>query len=111
MARVGIPDAARRVDNMIDFGMDVQQAIGAPRIHVEGADPTSPFGPTSRILVADDRIESCVLSDLGGHGHAVAPVFESSVQSCLAKALGVRRRDGELVGGVDVHRRSIGMWL
>ncbi|MGN6189942.1 MAG: gamma-glutamyltransferase family protein, partial [Conexibacter sp.] len=31
--------------NMVDFGMDVQQAIAAPRIHCEGADPAAPEGP------------------------------------------------------------------
>lgn len=95
--------------NMVDFGMDVQQAIGAPRIHLEGADPSAPYGPTHRRLLVDDRVEPTVLGQLARKGHEVDAVFESSVQSYLAKPLGIERRKRTFVGGVDVHRRSVGM--
>lgn len=97
------------VVNLIDFGMDVQEAIGQPRIHIEGADPSAPEGPTVRTLVVDDRLDETIIADLRRRGHEVHPIRETGTQAYLAKPLGIEFRSGELVGGVDIFRRSTGI--
>jgi gamma-glutamyltranspeptidase/glutathione hydrolase len=97
--------------NIVDFGMDVQEAIGAPRIHCEGADPADPAGPTEGDVLADDRINAGTLGDLLGRGHRVRTVHETGNQAYLARPLGIQLSNGELFGGVDVFRRSLGIGL
>lgn len=118
VAALGAPGGRRVVTamfqtivNMVDFGMDVQEAIGTPRIHLEGADPTDPTGPAVPDLVVDDTLPDEALEDLARRGHAVRAVFESSAQSYLAKPLGIEFRDGALIGGVDVYRQSVGIGI
>ncbi|NDL61100.1 gamma-glutamyltransferase family protein [Phytoactinopolyspora mesophila] len=115
---LGAPGARRVVTamfqciiNIVDFGMDVQEAIGAPRLHCEGADPSAPIGPTVRTVVIDDRVRSDTLDGLAQRGHEVETVYETGTQSSLAKPLGIQLDDGELVGGVDVFRKSIGIGI
>ncbi len=117
VAALGAPGGRRVVTsmfqtiiNMVDFGMDVQEAIGAPRLHCEGADPSRPRGPSVRGLVVDDRLPDEAIADLTRRGHAVRPIYESSATSFLAKPLGIQfLDDGSLLGGVDVFRRSVGI--
>jgi gamma-glutamyltranspeptidase/glutathione hydrolase len=97
--------------NIVDFGMDIQDAIGAPRIHCEGAYPARPIGPTSRALHVDDRVPSEVLADLTSRGHEIHLAHETSTQNLLAKPLGIQFGDGTLLGGVDVFRRSVGIGI
>lgn len=117
VAALGAPGGRRVVSamfqtvvNMIDFGMDVQEAIGTPRIHLEGADPAAPIGPAVHDLVVDDRVPTGVIEDLTRRGHRVRAVFESSAQSFLAKPLGIQFDEG-LIGGVDVYRQSVGIGI
>lgn len=116
VAALGAPGGRRVVSamfqtvvNMIDFGMDVQTAIGEPRIHIEGADPSAPEGPAVRTLLVDDRLDEGIIADLRRRGHDVQPVRETGTQAYLAKPLGIEFADGELIGGVDVFRRSTGI--
>jgi gamma-glutamyltranspeptidase / glutathione hydrolase len=118
VAALGAPGGRRVVSamfqtvvNMIDFGMDVQEAIGTPRLHLEGADPAAPVGPAVHDLVIDDRVPAEAIADLARRGHLVRPVFESSAQSFLAKPLGIQLAEDGLAGGVDVYRQSIGIGI
>ncbi len=97
------------VVNAIDFGMDVQEAIAAPRIHIEGADPAAPIGPTVRTILVDDRLDPSIIEDLTRRGHEVRVIAESATSSYLAKPLGIEFRDDLLLGGVDIFHRSIGI--
>ncbi len=54
------PAVAQIVSNMIDFGMSMQDAIEAPRMHVESDDP-----------MLDDRFGASMIADLEGRGHRV----------------------------------------
>ncbi|MFW6597911.1 gamma-glutamyltransferase family protein [Propionibacteriaceae bacterium Y2011] len=116
VAALGAPGGRRVVTsvfqtivNMIDFGMDVQTAVGEPRIHLEGADPSAPDGPTVRTLTVDDRLPDSIIEDLAGRGHDVVPVRETGGISHLGKPLGIQFTGDGLVGGVDVFRKSIGI--
>lgn len=51
--------------NVLEFGMDVQAAISAPRIDY-----------SQGYLLADDRIDTAVRADLAARGHTVQPVNE-----------------------------------
>ena len=116
VAALGAPGGRRVVTsmfqtivNMIDFGMDVQEAIGAPRLHLEGANPSRPVGPSVRTLLIDDRVPTDTLDDLRARGHEVRPVYETGTTNFLAKPLGIAFDHGGLVGGVDVFHKSLGI--
>jgi gamma-glutamyltranspeptidase/glutathione hydrolase len=118
VAALGAPGGRRIVSamfqvvvNMIDFGMDVQEAIATPRVHHEGADPSNPRGPTERLLVGDDRIPEQSLVDLRRRGYDVLTVYESGTQSSLAKPLGIQFAGEIILGGVDIFRRSVGIGI
>jgi len=118
VAALGAPGGRRVVGamfqvivNMVDFGMDVQQAIAAPRLHCEGADPSAPVGPAVADVRIDDRIPQDVLADLAGRGHRIRTCRESETQSFLAKPLGVQYTPDGMIGGVDIFRRSVAIGL
>lgn len=95
------------IANLVDFGMDIQTAIGEPRLHKEGADPTDPTGAVDPLVEVDDRMDSSSLDYLTQMGHQVVRRRESATQSFFAKPLGVASGDGHLTAGVDVFRRSL----
>lgn len=117
VAALGAPGGRRVVTamfqtiiNMIDFDMNVQEAIGAPRLHCEGANPAQPRGQTLRTVYIDDRIQPDTLDNLAKRGHEIRAIYESGSQNFLAKPLGIQfRDDGTILGGVDIFRRSIGI--
>jgi gamma-glutamyltranspeptidase/glutathione hydrolase len=119
VAALGAPGGRRVVTamfqtivNLVDFGMDVQQAIAAPRMHCEGADPTEPIGPAVHSAVVDDMMPADAVADLAARGHALRLVYETGTQSFLAKPLGIQfAEDGSLIGGVDIYRASVGIGL
>lgn len=97
--------------NIVDFGMDVQEAIGAPRLHCEGADPSHPVGETDRSVLIDDRVSPSLIVELARRGHHVQPVHETACSTYLAMPLGIQFTGNEILGGVDVFRRSVGIGL
>jgi len=114
VAALGAPGGRRVVTamfqtivNMVDFGMDVQQAIAAPRLHCEGADPSDPLGPAVHDVRVDDRLPAEALAELARRGHHVLTCRETETQSFLAKPLGIQFTEDSLLGGVDVFRRSV----
>jgi gamma-glutamyltranspeptidase/glutathione hydrolase len=58
--------------NVVEFGMDLQEAIDAPTVHT--AHFPSSFWPREALpgrLAAEDRIDAAVLEELGRRGHEV----------------------------------------
>lgn len=86
--------------NVIDFGMDIQDAIAAPRIHIEGSDPKVPSGKLVRRLLADTRLPAGVVEDLRRRGHDVVLLGDGN----FALPVGIMRDEatGQLRGGVTV---------
>lgn len=86
--------------NVIDFGMDIQDAIAAPRIHIEGSDPKVPGGKLVRRLLADTRLPAGVVEDLRRRGHDVVLLGDGN----FALPVGIMRDEatGQLRGGVTV---------
>jgi gamma-glutamyltranspeptidase/glutathione hydrolase len=60
--------------NLIDFGMDVQQAGEAPRVeHIGSATPTGkPDKPEGGVAIPEDGIPRAVLDELRRRGHRIA---------------------------------------
>jgi gamma-glutamyltranspeptidase / glutathione hydrolase len=84
--------------NVLDFGMDVQDAIAAPRIDASEA----------RVLI-DDRISPIVRSELARRGHDIAVVGEQVWPRYFASPVAVAR-DPEsqlLHGGADPYHPAI----
>jgi gamma-glutamyltranspeptidase / glutathione hydrolase len=86
--------------NVIEFGMDIQDAIAAPRIHIEGSDPKVPSGKLVRRLLADSRLPTDVVEDLRRRGHDVVLLADGQ----FALPVGIMRDEatGALRGGVTV---------
>jgi len=80
--------------NHMEFGMDAQAAIDAPRIDASGDE-----------IVVDARIPAAVRDDLARRGHRVAAVEESIAPRFFASPVIVARDSstGALTGGVDPY--------
>jgi gamma-glutamyltranspeptidase/glutathione hydrolase len=97
--------------NIIDFGMDVQQAIDAPRVN--SLHPVSSFDnhkPSPGVLEVESTLAPSVLDELKARGHIlrVRPPFGISTGIVAA---GVDPSTGRLRGGADMRReRAIVAW-
>lgn len=110
LATVGTPGSygilqtsCQVIINMIDFGMDVQNAINAPRFR--WADENyDPFPP--RVLRVEKRIPETVRNALQQKGHTIEVLDDwtdavGGVQSILRDT-----KSGWLIGGADPRRDS-----
>jgi gamma-glutamyltranspeptidase/glutathione hydrolase len=86
--------------NILDFGMGIQEAIAAPRIHIEGSDPKVPAGKLVRQLFADSRLAPGIIQDLKRRGHDVVLRGDGN----FALPVGIMRdpATGKLHAGVTV---------
>ena len=97
--------------NIIDFGMDVQAAIEAPRVN--SLHPVSSFDnhrPQPGVLEVESSLAPGVLNELKARGHVliVRPPFGISTGIVAA---GVDPATGRLRGGADLRReRAIVAW-
>ena len=93
------------VVNLIDFGMDPQAAVEAPRLATFSYPRTThPHPYTPGRVEAEGRIAAAVLAELGRRGHQVVrwPDWSARAGSlCTAVA---DRRHGILVGAADPRR-------
>jgi gamma-glutamyltranspeptidase / glutathione hydrolase len=92
--------------NLLDFGMDVQQAVEAPRWHIyPGTDPALQGRPVE--LRLESRFGAAVLRELGARGHRVVdngPWAGGGWCQLIASA-----PDGVLVGGSDPRAGSVAL--
>jgi gamma-glutamyltranspeptidase/glutathione hydrolase len=86
--------------NVLDFGMGIQEAIAAPRIHIEGSDPKVPEGKLVRELFVDSRMPPEVVRELERRGHQV--VLKPDGSFALPIAIMRDLETGKLHGGVTV---------
>ena len=86
--------------NVIDFGMGIQEAIAAPRIHIEGCDPKVPEGKLVRKLFIDSRMLSEVIEELEKRGHQV--VLRADGRFAMPIAIMRDPKTGRLRSGVTV---------
>jgi gamma-glutamyltranspeptidase/glutathione hydrolase len=78
--------------NAVDFGMGVQEAVTAPRVHCEGP-----------ATLAEARLGSAVLDDLTARGHRLKVIHESGPAFSFARPNGIAidPDTGRLTGGVN----------
>jgi gamma-glutamyltranspeptidase/glutathione hydrolase len=83
---------AHVLTNMVDFGMDPQEAIDAPRMF---------FDETTHVLQAERSVPAETLSVLRGLGHEI---IEAPGPIGGAQAILIDRENGTLVGGSDPRK-------
>lgn len=95
--------------NIIDFGMGIQEAIAAPRIHIEGSDPKVPEGRLVREMHVDSRIDPETVRALERSGHAITLKLDGD----FALPVGILRdlSTGKMHGGVTVPVPAMAMGL
>jgi len=97
--------------NIIDFGLDVQAAIEAPRVN--SLHPVSSFDdhkPQPGVLEAEASLGPAVLKELAARGHVlrIRPAFGISTGVVAA---GIDPVTGRLRGGADLRReRALVAW-
>jgi gamma-glutamyltranspeptidase / glutathione hydrolase len=79
--------------NIIDHGMDIQQAIDAPRIHCQGGE-----------IFVESRVPKEVQEALRAKGHKVSVKGEMDLYFGGAQAVMVDAKTGKLYGGADPRR-------
>jgi gamma-glutamyltranspeptidase / glutathione hydrolase len=94
--------------NVVDFGMNLQEAIASPRLHLEGADPVDPSGPALRSVAVDARMPREAVEHLQARGHEVTRLRDSATRIHFGRPLGVEFRSDHLLGGVDINGKSLG---
>jgi gamma-glutamyltranspeptidase / glutathione hydrolase len=78
--------------NVLDFGLGVQDAVSAPRVHCEGP-----------ITMAEARLSPAVLEGLAARGHRLEVLEETSSSFSFARPNGILidRQTNRLTGGVN----------
>jgi len=81
--------------NVLDFGMEIQEAIERPRFLMGGFKPGEPAG----VLRVEGRVGRRTLAGLERRGHRVEAVSDFYQQ--MGHAQGIVVRDGTFMGGAD----------
>src|SRR5215471_6525474 len=97
--------------NIIDFGMDVQAAIEAPRVN--SLHPVSSFDnhrAQPGVLEVETSLPATVLDDLKARGHVLLARPRFGISTGVVAA-GIDPATGQLRGGADLRReRAIVAW-
>jgi gamma-glutamyltranspeptidase / glutathione hydrolase len=97
--------------NILDFGMDVQAAIDAPRVN--SLHPVSSFDnhrPQPGVLEAESTLAPAVLAELTARGHVLLVRRPFGISTGVVAA-GIDPVTGRLRGGADLRReRAIVAW-
>lgn len=112
-AAVGTPGGDRQtqwdvqvIANLVDFGMDVQEAVEAPRwVSWPGTDPAMIDNPIE--LHYEDRFHPDSVTELGRRGHQTEPMSAWGGGGALQVI--ERREDGTLLGGCDPRSGGIAL--
>lgn len=88
---------AHVLSNMLDYGMDVQEALDAPRLF---------WGADRSTLIAERGLPAATLAGLAARGHAVAPADDPIGGG---QAIRIDRTSGVLIGGSDPRKDGCAM--
>ena len=91
--------------NVVEFGMDAQQAIEAPRV-ASWSFPDSgwPHGYTPAAMSAEGRIAPATLAELERRGHQVAVWDDWTPRMGALCAITIDREQGTMAVGADLRR-------
>ncbi len=87
---------AQVLTNVLDFGMEIQEAIERPRFL---AGRSRPDEPGADLLRLEGRVPKRAVAGLSRRGHRVTLV--SDFFHMMGHAHGIVVRDGTLIGGAD----------
>jgi len=87
---------AQALTNVLDYGMEIQEAIERPRFVCGKIDPDEPDTDVVRL---ESRVPEDVRAGLARRGHNVLPVSDWFGRT--GHAHGITLRDGTLAGGAD----------
>ena len=93
--------------NLIDFGMDPQEAIEAPRVasySYPRSDHPHPYAPG--VMNAEGRIPSDVIAELARRGHKIEQWPDWTPRAGSLCTIVVDEANGMLIGGADSRRIS-----
>jgi gamma-glutamyltranspeptidase/glutathione hydrolase len=96
--------------NLIDFGLDPQTAIEAPRVASYGfPQSTHPHPYLPGVVRAEGRLPDAVLEELAGRGHTIErwPAWSALAGSLCT--IVVDEANGALIGGADPRRVAYAM--
>lgn len=96
--------------NLIDFGMEPQAAIEAPRVASYSFPASShphPYNPG--LVQAERRLPAEVLADLARRGHRVEPWPDFAAQAGALCTIVANRERGFLAGAADPRRMAYAM--
>jgi gamma-glutamyltranspeptidase/glutathione hydrolase len=96
------PTLAQIIVNIVDFGMDLDEAIEAPRVFASSGDGKP------RPLVMEGRIPESVRKDLEKRGHTLTLKEDYDKYFGGAQGLLLRRDRGLILGGADSRRDGVG---
>ena len=91
--------------NLVDFGLDVQEAIAAPRFRWKD-DLGDPLPP--EVLLLEGRFENATRKALAARGYSVEILEDWSIRVGGAQGI-VFREDGWMMGGADPRRNGYAM--
>ena len=92
--------------NVIDFGMDIQEAIEAPRWRSDVSGTLTNYPHTGETaLIMEDRVPPDVREDLARKGHLIR-VVGGWEGGCNAQGIIIDPESGALMGGSDPRRAS-----
>lgn len=95
--------------NMIDFGMNEQEAVEAPRwMSFPGTDPINL--PNEFSLRIEDRIGDAVIEELGARGHRVS-VLGAWSNGGDAQVIGLDPESGVISGGSDARGEGVALGI
>ena len=96
------PTLAQIIVNIVDFGMDLDEAIEAPRVFASSGDGKP------RPLVMEGRIPESVRKDLEKRGHTLTLKEDYDKYFGGAQGLLLRRDRSLILGGADSRRDGVG---
>ena len=92
-ARQMISAVLQVIVNVVDFGLDVQEAISSPRLHCDATTTT-----------VDSRVGAKVIDELSALGHRVRAIEEDILVVSLGRPSAIRLDGAGLRGGLDPFR-------
>jgi gamma-glutamyltranspeptidase/glutathione hydrolase len=100
----GIPQTiAQMLINVLDFGLNIQAAIEAPRLKLAGS-------PGAGVQI-EPRFDPAVLTDLSARGHVIDRIGDYDILVGGGQGLTIDPDSGLMAGGADIRRDSVAVGL